>query len=86
LNRELSKAFIALLFPTGEFPCLLCLAFLHWIKMLLVLEIEIFWAILFFSIDEGCGFFLSLAFLILSFIVPKIEGYHTLYILLSFFG
>jgi hypothetical protein len=40
----------------------------------------------FFSIDEGCGFFLSLAFLILSFIVPKIEGYHTLCILLSFFG
>ena len=54
----------------------------------LVLEIEIFWAILFFSIDEGCGFSLSLslAFLILSFIVPKIEGYHTLCILLSFFG
>jgi hypothetical protein len=57
----MSKSFIALLFPTDEFLYLLCLAFVHWIRMLLVSRDRDILGYSFSSLDEGCGTF-SLAF------------------------
>ncbi|OQU76106.1 hypothetical protein SORBI_3010G092350 [Sorghum bicolor] len=81
----MSKSFIALLFPTDEFLYLLCLAFVHWIRMLLVSRDRDILGYSFSSLDEGCGTFSLAFFSHFVVIVPKIEGYHTLCILLSFF-